>query len=364
MAFAMAGGKPKLLVPELLPVLMNLLTPTLPHPVLLRTLGVLKMCADGADVENLHAWHLVVFRLVPLLRDNVVCGATLNVLLPLSELTSFQNMFMAAGAIPPLLALLLHPVRTVAVTATCIISCLSDVGFSRDQLCQEQALVSLLRTLQHNKEHVDVSIGVVYTLNRLACAKPSVVAALHLHNAPQLLVRLLQRWKDEDLVLAALQLLDTLGAPADAQAGVPGTGAAGLPPHALGAPPEMLTRMVEGGGFIERGTTSAPQLPSIPQTPCCLAPAEMDTSPGPGSADSANSDTTTCVPVRPTLSTASQEAVGGMLLEAAPAVEGLKGSSGVKATLQWGIVAAPRTSPLVPAAYTLTDASVIIENMA
>lgn len=42
---------------------------------------------------------------------------------------------------------------------------------------QESSLLSLLRALQLN-QHVEVSIGVLYTLNRLACCKPHVVAFL------------------------------------------------------------------------------------------------------------------------------------------------------------------------------------------
>ena len=69
-------------------------------------------------------------------------------LLSLSEHTVFRNMFAGAGAIPPLLSLLVNQVKSLSVTAACILSSLSEAGLSREQLCQDPALVAMLRTLQ------------------------------------------------------------------------------------------------------------------------------------------------------------------------------------------------------------------------
>ena len=51
----------------------------------------------------------------------------------------------------------------------------------------------------------------LYTLTRLAAAKPQVATVLRARGAPQLLLRLVPSWADSDLVLGATQLLELLG---------------------------------------------------------------------------------------------------------------------------------------------------------
>lgn len=157
----------------------------------------------------------------------------------LSEYMAFKNIFFAAGAIPPLLSLLVHPVQSVAVTAACAISCLCDAGLSSEQLAQEPALVALLRALQV-VQAVEVNIGVLYTLNRLATNKPSVAGCLRARGAPQLLLRLMQRWQeqDSDLALGVAQLLQTLGVSA-------------VPSSASSMESSVLSTLTTGGSSLD-----------------------------------------------------------------------------------------------------------------
>jgi len=363
MSFRTIGNELELLEPGLLAVLSNLLAPTLPHPVLLKALKVLRYCAECAGNDHLNSWHLIVFKLVPLLRDSVVCEATLNVLLPLSEHMAFKNLFMAAGAIPPLLALLLHPVKSVAVTATCVISCLSDVGLSREQLCQEPALVALMRTLQHNRQHVDVNIGILYTLNRLAGAKPVVVATMHRHNAPQLLLRLLQRWSDEDLVLAALQLLETVGAPASVDASTSSSATTTAAPTPR--PTQQADVVLAGveAAEVQQASGSSDQAAAGPRD-------VASSSPSPASSCTASSLdtlslTSSAASSASCSSTSASVPMSSAAASASAAAARAEAADNLKASLQRGMVhVSSRASLLAAAGYAPADASVIIENMA
>jgi len=214
------GKEPELLEPGLLPTLASMLQTTLPRPALLRVLKVLKLCTGMCGPQHLPSWNLAVFNLVPLLKDNMVSEEVLHILLQLSERPEFKNVFMAAGTIPPLLALLVNSDKSIPIAAVCVLSSLSDGGLSCEQLLQEPSLLALLRALQLN-QHVEVSIGVLYTLNRLACGRPHVANFLRQRGAAQVLRRLLQDWTDEDLRLGASQLLGTIGSAAVAPSSKP-----------------------------------------------------------------------------------------------------------------------------------------------
>ncbi|KAJ9519516.1 hypothetical protein QJQ45_000608 [Haematococcus lacustris] len=183
---------PQLLEPGLLAAVAGVISPMMSHAAMLRALRLLKMCAEGGQHLHLAAWHTVVFKLVPLLREPGSCEATLDVLLTLSEQPSgaFRNIFMAAGAVSPLLTLMLHPNASIATTAACVVSCLSDSGLSQEQLCREASLLTLLRTLAAST-HTDVLVGAVYTMNRLAAARPGVAPFLAAKGTVQLVSGLL-----------------------------------------------------------------------------------------------------------------------------------------------------------------------------
>ncbi|GFH07369.1 uncharacterized protein HaLaN_02157 [Haematococcus lacustris] len=182
----------KLLEPGLLAAVAGVISPMMSHAAMLRALRLLKMCAEGGQHLHLAAWHTVVFKLVPLLREPGSCEATLDVLLTLSEQPSgaFRNIFMAAGAVSPLLTLMLHPNASIATTAACVVSCLSDSGLSQEQLCREASLLTLLRTLAAST-YTDVLVGAVYTMNRLAAARPGVAPFLAAKGTVQLVAGLL-----------------------------------------------------------------------------------------------------------------------------------------------------------------------------
>ncbi|KAL6762032.1 hypothetical protein V8C86DRAFT_2523864 [Haematococcus lacustris] len=222
---------PQLLEPGLLAAVAGVISPMMSHAAMLRALRLLKMCAEGGQHLHLAAWHTVVFKLVPLLREPGSCEATLDVLLTLSEQPSgaFRNIFMAAGAVSPLLTLMLHPNASIATTAACVVSCLSDSGLSQEQLCREASLLTLLRTLAAST-YTDVLVGAVYTMNRLAAARPGVAPFLAAKGTVQLVSGLLgasNAWCDPDLQLGCCQLVERL------RPGGTGQGAASHPASRL-----------------------------------------------------------------------------------------------------------------------------------
>lgn len=139
--------------------------PTL-QQVLLKALKLLNAAAAVPDTEHLHApgWHNVVFRIVPLLSASQTAGSAevldsaLDVLVSLSEHAHFGNMFYASGCIAPLLALLGSANCGLAQSASCILSALAEGGLSRDKLCQDTALLPMMRALKAN-HCVVVTIG-------------------------------------------------------------------------------------------------------------------------------------------------------------------------------------------------------------
>lgn len=217
LCFSPCPGGARLLEPALLTVASELLHPGTDVSVLLKALKLVNSAAEVPDTEqlraNMHAWHNAVFRIVPLLVQPCgqadVLDSALNVLVSLSEHVHFRNMFYASGCIAPLLALLSDTNCTLAQSASCVLSALSEGGLSRDKLCQDTALLALLRVLKTN-HCVMVTIGVLYMLGRLATYRAQVVDSLRSWGAVPLLLKLLQSVSDEDAALGALQLLQLL----------------------------------------------------------------------------------------------------------------------------------------------------------
>ncbi len=59
-------------------------------------------------------------------------------------------LFPCPGCIPPLLHLLAHKRCAVSQLASCVLSALAEGGMSRDKLCQDTALLAMMRCLQAN----------------------------------------------------------------------------------------------------------------------------------------------------------------------------------------------------------------------
>ncbi|KAG2454716.1 hypothetical protein HYH02_000553 [Chlamydomonas schloesseri] len=208
----------QLLEPALLTVAAELLHPNADVDVLHKALKLLRdasailACASGARCPQ-GCWHNAVFRIVPLLThcsDVEVVEAALTVLVNLSEHAFSHNMLFASGCIPPLLHLLSHKRCAVSQQASCVLSALAEGGLSRDKLCQDTALLALLRVLNAN-HCVTVTLGVLYMLERLASYRASVVRSLKGWGAVQLLQRLLGTTQDVDAAEGCRQLLKSLG---------------------------------------------------------------------------------------------------------------------------------------------------------
>lgn len=208
----------QLLEPALLTVAAELLHPNADVCVLHKSLKLLRdasailACASGARCPQ-GCWHNAVFRIVPLLThcsDVEVVEAALTVLVNLSEHSFSHNMLFASGCIPPLLHLLSHKRCAVSQQASCVLSALAEGGLSRDKLCQDTALLALLRVLNAN-HCVTVTLGVLYMLERLASYRASVVRSLKGWGAVQLLQRLMGTTQDVDAAEGCRQLLKSLG---------------------------------------------------------------------------------------------------------------------------------------------------------
>jgi len=214
LSFRGVGPSLQLLEPGVLIMAADLLLPGRPHNVLMQICKLLKFCADAATPDHLTAWHNVLFRLVPLLREPGVVEAALAVLAVVAEHKPFRNVFMATGAIAPLMTLLVHPSLSIAVTASCLVVTLSEGGLSRDELACEHSLVALLKALSHSPS-TEVCVGVLYTLSCLADSNPGAKALLQAQGTSRLLLHKLSAWSttDHELALGAHQLLDTLSIP-------------------------------------------------------------------------------------------------------------------------------------------------------
>lgn len=153
--------KSQLLEPALLPVVAEVLHPATDVRVLLKALNFLNHAASLPNTQQLGGWHTCVFRVVPLLTqcsDGDVRDSALTVLCGLSEHADFRNMFYAAGAVAPLLAALSDPRCAISSKAAFVLGSLSEGGLPRDKLCQEPAVLSMLRVLAVN-HCVEVTIG-------------------------------------------------------------------------------------------------------------------------------------------------------------------------------------------------------------
>ncbi|GLC40291.1 hypothetical protein PLESTB_001598200 [Pleodorina starrii] len=327
-----AHGSLQLLEPALLTVASELLHPSADSLVLMKALKLLGAasaivtCAGGGGSGRdgsssgragglgsglggggsgsgcCGCWHNAVFRIVPLLThcgDVDVVEASLEVLLNLSEHSTFHNLFFAAGCIPPLLHLLSHKRCGVSQSASCVLSALAEGGLSRDKLCQDTALLAMMRVLQTN-HCVVVTIGVLYMLGRLASYRGQVVRSLKGWGAVPLLTRLMATTRDEDAAEGCRQLLQLLGVQAlppppqqqqalGAASAAPGSGAAagaaaaaslklslqnahssilllGGGPTAPGAPGAIMGLGAVGTGALVRTISAAATVAAEPAT--------------------------------------------------------------------------------------------------
>ncbi|PNH02660.1 hypothetical protein TSOC_011339, partial [Tetrabaena socialis] len=223
------------LEPALVTVASELLHPSTDTHVLLKALKLLTWAsAIVTDPKQSHTavyWHNAVFRIVPLLTHcanlEVVESAS-DILVNLSEHESFEKIFFASGCIPPLLHLLNHKRCAVSQSASCVLSSLAEGGLSRDKLCQDTALLAMLRVLQNN-HCVVVTLGVLYILGRLASYRAQVVRSLKGWGAVQLLLRMLATTRDADAAEGCRQLLGLLNVP-------PATLAVAAAPAVIAAP--------------------------------------------------------------------------------------------------------------------------------
>ena len=229
----------KLFEPRLLTAIADVLHPGADAAVLMKALRFFRYASKAPASEHLPAWHSADFRLVPLLvpqqaaqshqqhgaaagpssSGSIGSGSTrsvsddaLAVLLNLSEHAAFKNALYASGSLQPLLGLLSSPSKTTRISSACVLSQMAETGLCREALCQEGPLITLLRAL-HASVCVEVSIGLLYVLNRLAAYKPSVRSVLRQCGTVPMLLKLLKRTADEDAVLGMVQLLELLGMP-------------------------------------------------------------------------------------------------------------------------------------------------------
>ncbi|KAG2439948.1 hypothetical protein HXX76_004067 [Chlamydomonas incerta] len=225
----------QLLEPALLTVAAELLHPNADVHVLHKALRLLRdasailACASGVRCPQ-GCWHNAVFRIVPLLThcgDVEVVENALTVLVNLSEHSFSHNMLFASGCIQPLLHLLSHKRCAVSQQASCVLSALAEGGMSRDKLCQDTALLALLRVLNAN-HCITVTLGVLYMLERLASYRASVVRSLKGWGAVQLLQRLMGTTQDADAAEGCRQLLKSLGVVVQPQQLAAAAAAAGL----------------------------------------------------------------------------------------------------------------------------------------
>eukprot|EP00798_Chlamydomonas_sp_ICE-L_P029211 gene29211-6174_t len=254
-----------LLEPFLLTRLADLLHPLADPPVLVKVLRFLRAASKHPLQQHLRAWHTAVFKLAPLMSAhqqnprmmesrpsdvssnasqhlvwNIVLEEVLAVLMNLSEHEPFRTAIYASGSISPLLALPTHDCRVVQISSTCVLSHLCESGLSRDLLCSESSLVSVLRVLQ-SSACLEVTIGMCYVLCRLVCTKPVVKDALRQYGSIPLLLKLLRQVTDDDGILGIMQLLKLLDA--------------GLTPRTMvGRLPSEMSPVVQG---IEFTTGSA-----------------------------------------------------------------------------------------------------------
>ncbi|GLI59597.1 hypothetical protein VaNZ11_001526 [Volvox africanus] len=261
-------GLLQLLEPGLLTVVSGLLHPATDTAVLMKALKLLiaasevavssaaaesSICSGGSSSSpggpcappgaNANAgccgcWRTPVFQLVPLLThcsDVEVVESALAVMVNLSEHSAYHWLLDASGCIPPLLHLLSHKRCGISQAASCVLSVLAEGGVPRVKLCQDMALLAMMRVLQTN-HCVVVTIGVLYMLGRLASFRGSVVRSLKGWGAVQLLNRLMATTRDEDAAEGCRQLLQRLGVkppPASSSAAAAASASAGALPRKL-----------------------------------------------------------------------------------------------------------------------------------
>jgi len=237
------------------------------------------LIAPAAPALDNAGWKRCLFSLAPLLAPPAVwagggsaaaaaaaAGAAasaalpaLDLLLALSETPALRAGICAAGCIPPLLALLLDVDGARALRAMCALSALAEAPRAGAScLASEPALAVLLATLQRHAS-LDMRIGALYVLRRLAEELPAAAAALRRPAMLRQLAALLAAGgglADEDARLGVVDLLSLLlagGRGSGGGAAATATAAPGMhrSPSAAQlqlqrAPQELLA---SGGGF-------------------------------------------------------------------------------------------------------------------